>query len=207
MKHMTKYLAGIALSLAVSAANAASITLRPESLFVAPESTLSLDLLVDFGTPGTTGGATDITFDSRVLSFSSFVFDPAFGPLDSDFIPPNRDTFFDKLIYDKNTAPNLLTIGFGNFAGIEGAFTAGRLQFSVAKNVQNQQRIDLSIADSAKWFGFFDFSGHVMPVNYTGATVTAVPLPSSAWLFATGLAMLGMLRLRRGAQMWHDRGV
>ena len=200
MNQMSKYLVAIILSLVASAANSASVGLQPGAPVVAPGGTISFALLVNFGTQSTSGGAVDIKYDPSLLSFGSFVFDPAFGPIGTDSTPPNRDPLFDVI---QVQSPGLLSIGFGNFSGITGAFTAGEVSFEVAPGAVKGQTTSLTLADSAMFGPFFG----VGPINYTGAKVTigtvtaAVPEAASAWLFTSGLAVLGIVMLRRRADL------
>ena len=204
MHQMSKYLAGIALSLAVSAANSATIGLQPTSAIAAPGGTASFALVVNLGTQTLFGGATDIKFDSSVLSFASFVFDPSFGPFGTDSIPPFRDSSLDRIDLQ---SPGLVSIGFANyFTGITGAFTAGTLTFNVAPSATKGEITTLTMADSVKW-GAFGGPFGVPNLTYSGASVTIntatapVPEPTSTWLFASGLALLGIVTLRRRADL------
>jgi hypothetical protein len=202
MKYTSKCLIAIAFSIAASAAHSASIGLRPDRLELAPGTpagtAISFELVVDFGTQLVFGGATDIKFDPAALSLRSgewFQWDSAFGPIATDSTPPNRMSLYD--VRDATQGPGLVSIGFGNDAGVTGAFTVGKLLLNLAQDAKPGPIATLTLTDSGKWGGFTDVPGLPIQIAYAGATVTAVPLPSSAWLFATGLAMLGMLRLRR----------
>jgi hypothetical protein len=194
MKRVDKYLVGVALSLAVSATHAALVTpwieLRAEYPAVEPGELIPFDLLVDFGTQLVLGGTTEITFNPGVLSFAEYV--PASFPNGDIAVYPPAWPF--------TQTDTSVTIGFGsNGAPITGAFKAGTLSFNVNQSA-SIGTTKLTLADgSGFWTPFLDPAGIPIVVNYIPGEVliSAVPLPPTAWLFASGLAMLGFVRLQR----------
>ena len=183
---MSKFLLGACCSLAISAAQAASISLSPSTVNTPPD-VFSIDLLINFSDIATSGGAVDITWDPSKLQYNSdFLFDSAFT---------SRDTSFDVIDFQST---GLLSIGFGTLSssGISDTTVAGTLGFTSLMVPVDSTIIGLQ--DSAKWSGFFDAAtGAAITVNYTGTTVSAVPLPAALWLMISGLGILGFSSSRK----------
>ena len=180
--NVRKILVAIGLALATSGAHAASISLDPISGTGPQGSQVTFNLIANFGSTATIGGATDMSWNPSVLTFQSFAFDSGFGT-------PPRDAGFD--VKDLQSA-GLYSVGFGNFGGIALATntTIGHVTFNLVGNPGSST--DIALGDSQKWAGFYDATGAPISVSYTGATaaVSAVPVPAAVWLFGSGLAGL-----------------
>ncbi|MEO1035135.1 MAG: VPLPA-CTERM sorting domain-containing protein [Pseudomonadota bacterium] len=186
-KTATVIAALILISATTSTVNAASISLVPSSSVSLNGDTATFDLIANFGSDLTVGGATDFMWDASVLQFDDFVFGAALAA-------PVRDVFFD--VFDLQS-PSLFSIGFGNFAGVSlpTDTVIGTISFMVIGAAGSSTGITL--ADSIKWSGFLDLIGDSITVDYSGTTANVVPLPAGAWLLLSGLGGLVALRRRR----------
>jgi hypothetical protein len=100
---------------------APNVTLLPSTQDVGRNGTLVLDLFMDFTQEATLGGGVDTTFDPAVLTFVSFVFDPALGDDPAFRRQPNLE------------APGVLNaLAFGSFEGLTGPSRVGTFTFSVS---------------------------------------------------------------------------
>lgn len=176
---------GALLCILSAAASAVSISLSPLTSSGPLGNQVSLQLNMDFSADPTLGGGVDITFDSSLLSFVSFTFDPTLGDDPS-------------LQRQPDVTPGLLTgLGFGNFNGLSGPSVVGTLIFNTLAHGTAQ----LSLADNASPVGPF-YSANTsnqQTVDYTGASVSIspVPLPGAVWLFMGGAGLLGTMSKRR----------
>lgn len=202
MKRVNRLVAAIALALGISGAQAATISLEPANQSVAPGGIATFDMVADFGSQLVLGGATDFLFDPSVLTFQNFVFSTTIGAA--------RDPSFDARTTGDTApfdpwdlqAPNLVTIGFGNFNGLSlpAGTVIGTLTFMAGSVPGTSTNITLS--DSGKWGGYFDQATGTTPisVNYPATDATSaqvVPLPAAAWLVLSGVAgLIGMSRRR-----------
>jgi len=178
-------LAILCFVLPLSAAQAATVSLNPEATSLNLNDIFSLDFSIDLSNPNenTTGGAIDIRWDSSIIQYNNnFTFDSGvMGDINDTSSPNIRDTAFDVIDFQ---SPGLLSIGFGNFAGINPVGLVGSIEFTVIGNGTT----NVSLANSLKWAGFFTTSTgvEINPV-FTNATVSTVPLPASVWLMISGL--------------------
>jgi hypothetical protein len=171
------------VALIVSAGvDAASISLLPSSSSVAQNGTFTIDLALDAADapgshPGLFLGQVTIDFDPAKLAYQGFVYSaPAsqytFGPTTGT--SGSRQT----VALDFKDATDTSTIGVFTFKAIgsPGATTVG-------------------IADDPfnpflnKWPTDQPFNP---ALNGTSIDISAVPLPATAWLFATGFALIGI---------------
>src|SRR3990172_275949 len=124
--NVRKILVAIGFALATSGAHAASISLDPVSGTGPQGSQVTFNLIENFGSTSTTGGATDISWNPSVLTFQSFAYDSGFGT-------PPRDTGDD--VHDLQSS-SLFSAGFGNFGGIvlSTNTTIGHVTFNLVGN-------------------------------------------------------------------------
>lgn len=171
-KTLSWVIALIAVS-AMPAAQAASISLTPASSTVAlSNGTTTLELFMDFTNDPTIGGGIDLDL-SGPISLGPFAFAPStyFTTIPdqgfSGFGTVNADADFE--------------IHFGNFAGLSGANKLG----DITVNLLGEGTGNIAIAINTEFGSFFSTSSVEQLVSLNGAQVNTVPLPASAWLFAT----------------------
>lgn len=162
---------------------ATTVSLNPLTQNVALGNQVSLQLNMDFSGDPTLGGGVDILYNSSLLSFVSFTFDPGLGD-DPDFqLQP------DVLLNELNG------LAFGSFDGIEGPSLVGTLIFDTI----GAGLADLTLVENTLSAGGFYSATSFDPqlvtftgasVNVMSASVTSVPEPSTAWLSLGGLAVL-----------------
>ncbi|VAW58878.1 hypothetical protein MNBD_GAMMA11-638 [hydrothermal vent metagenome] len=185
-RKIQRALTGLCLMLSASAvhASSASLSAAPSPLNI--DDIFSLDFALDLSDTNTTGGAIDISWDAGVIQFNNnFSFDT--GTIDSNI----RDTGFDVIDFQQ---PGLLSIGLGNFSGMSPSGLLGLLDFTVV----GAGTTNISLADSAKWAGFFETTGGAaISLDYTASTVTTVPLPAPIGLMIAGLSLFGIRRSQR----------
>ena len=153
------------------------VSLNPETLQVNTEESFDLGLFIDFGTDKTKSGTIDIAFDSDFVLFDSFEFDPGFN---------NRALGLD--IIDQQTS-ELVSVGFGDFSDLEGAFKVGTISFMATSTPGTTS---LSLSGSPKWGGFKDIT---LESANAQLEVQAVPLPSAAWFL--GSSLIGLIGFNR----------
>lgn len=176
MKKATIFASCVALIIfgAIVTAQAATISLTPLTQDVNLGNQAVLKLSMDFTGDSTIGGGIDIFYDSSVLSFSSFVFDPIFTASD--------DPTFRRAGDDMPGEVN--GIAFGNFGGLSGPSLVGTLTFDTLAIGS----AFLSMADNdTPAGGFFSITASPQTVIFEGASVNVVPVPGAFWLLGSGL--------------------
>ncbi|BAZ94310.1 ornithine/acetylornithine aminotransferase [Thiohalobacter thiocyanaticus] len=176
-------------ALFTATANAASISLSPQTTQAAPGDSLSFDLLIDFSGDPTFGGAIDFFFDNSLLSFQGFttatttlVLDPA---------------------YDRSPDPvssGLEGLAFGSDSGLE-AGIVGTLTFQAL--AAGDTALTMAVTtDPLKGGDFYSaVTYQQQAVTFLGSQVevSAVPVPAAVWLFGSGLIGLAGIARRRSA--------
>lgn len=183
MKKLTKLMLVLAQLGLAGALQAATVSLDPASQVIQPNSSVSVNVLVDFSdTSGTKGGFFTLGYDSSLLTFSSFVYNTAFlTPFGAN-----------PTAWNLTTPGTITNVGFGSGL-LTGSGTLGTVTFLTGASV-GTANLTTTLAS-----GFLNKTGFSMlPVSYSGAqvNVAAVPVPAAAWLMASGISMLG-LGLRR----------
>lgn len=190
-KALKTVIASIGLALAASVTQAATIAINPTNATAATGGTVIFSFEASDFT--TIGGAFDLSWDDTVLTYNGdFAWDPGFGE-------PPRDPSFNTI--DLQTS-ELLSIGFGNFAGIAfGATptTIGSLSFTMGGSLDDFSA--LTMVDSPMWGPrFYDLIGGTIEMTYEGGLATnvnEVPVPAAAWLFGSGLLGLAGIAKKR----------
>ena len=183
MSHVNfvKWCVGALLLCIITSSHAATITLSPLSQNVVLGNPVSLQLNMDFTGDPTVGGGIDIFYDSSLLSFVSFTFDPGLGD-DPGF----------------RRQPDVLTnelngLAFGNYDGLEGPSTVGTLTF----NTIGTGTVWFTMADNDSPAGPFysavTFEQQTVDYCCASVTITAVPIPAAWWLMLSGLGMIGAM--------------
>lgn len=172
----------LALYMMTGQAQAATVSLTPQSPSVALGDQVILQLNMDFGSDDTLGGGFDVFYNHSLISFTSFTFNSGWG--DDPGYHRQPDLELDKLN----------GIAFGNFGGIGGAHMVGTFVF----NTLGAGPANFTLAENDAPTGGF-FSARTFgpqAVTYSGASVnvTSVPLPAAGWLLLSGLGVLGGLR-------------
>ena len=187
----------------MTAVQSATINLSPVNANAQAGHQLTLNVLGNFDAQSVLAGATDITWDAGILRFADFAFGAAFAV-------PVRDPTFDPKhtpgsaeVFDLQSS-SLVTVGFGNFAGIAVANAViGTLTFDVIGAAGASTAIEL--ADSVKWEGYFDIASNAIGVSYAGAVAevaSPVPVPAAGWLLTGALGSLcGALKRSRKPPM------
>lgn len=179
--------AAAAIMLFASAGQAASLYLTPGSIApVAFPSTPSFfNVVLDLENVISQGGGAEFDF-SGVIGFTAF----------------SASQEFDDLIqagfsgYNTSNVPSgaELEIWVGDFSGITGVIQLGMITTLVQPGAPGA--ISVTASPSTRYDTFLDMNGDPIPgFTYSGATV--VPLPATAWLFATGFGIAGIWRRRR----------
>lgn len=185
-----KALAVTAAMLAASSANALSISALPASQEVlATDGIATVDIVMDFESQSIGGG---IIFDfSGPITFQSFTPSAYFNTLNTTA----DDTDFTGFGTTNKPASAEFEIHLGSFAGFGGQQTLGTLTFAV--NDIGTALIDISISPDLFYGGFYDLLANPQDVTLNDAQIdSVVPLPATAWLFATGMGLVAFWRRR-----------
>ncbi len=181
MKKLTKLVFILAQLGLVGAVHAASVSLSPASQTVAPSTTVSFDVNLDFtGTPVISGWF-NLSYDTSILDLISFSY--------------GSNTFGVSTLA-VNTSTDGLVQGIGFAGSVSGAGTLGTVTF-------NTTGLGTANLNTAAVSGFYNGSSYVA-TTYGGALVevaeiSEVPVPAAAWLMGSGLAALGLGFRRRNA--------
>jgi hypothetical protein len=160
-----------------TAAQANSIILAPSTVTTAP-GTVQVQLFMDF-TESTLGGGIDVFYNSSILDFLSFTFDPAMLAMSDPSFTRTGDDFVGEVN----------GIAFGNFAGIVGSHLIGTLNFSTIGI--GSSLLTLAVNDSPAGPFVSNVTFLPMEVDFTStAEVIVTPLPAAAWLMISGLGFL-----------------
>jgi len=146
---------------------------------------------MDFTSVTTVGGGVilDIT---GPLSFNSFTPSTYFNGLNT---APGDDTDFTGFGTSNKPGTAEWEIHLGSFAGLTGLNKLGDLTLNLTGT--GLGGLVLSESPGDNYGGFVDLSANPLPVSFVGAQVNVVPLPATAWLFATGFGLVGFWRRRR----------
>lgn len=135
MKQLIRIYIAVACLVGAPALSAATIGLTPASATVAPGGQVSFDLVADFGDISVLGGATDITWDPDVISFSGFTFDDDVAARDLGLVLPQSSS--------------QLTIVLGSATGLDmgPGTTIGSLTFTAVGSPGSSSEILLADND------------------------------------------------------------
>jgi hypothetical protein len=178
------------LSVSLSAAQAASITLSPSTASVGIGGTVDVSFTMDFTDQATLGGGFDLTYDAAVLSLDSWTYAAIGDPM---------------LLGPANTAPgSIIAIAFGDFTGVTGPALVGTASFSAI----GAGLADFGMSDNGFPAGpFLDLTTYIpMTVAYNSSAleVTTVPVPAAIWLFGSGLSGLIWMKRRKMDEKTED---
>ena len=200
MKLKTKIIGGLfglASLLMASQANAATVRINPASITVANSSTFEL-LVEGFEFPDTNGGGFVLGWDTTILQLVSTE-----AVMVADMRTKGWDTPSAAIdIVGTQGTVSALAFTFG--APKTGTFDVLTLTFQSLQTGLTNAALSLNpnngdgTTDGSEWFNPDLFT--TFPVTYEGASITvgAVPVPSAAWLFGSGLiGMVGIARRRK----------
>ncbi len=184
-KHVSAWL-GTAALIASGTAGAASIGFGPSAgnaqIAVGP-GTQSIDLVLDLTGVTSFGGGVELSFTGATFlgfarSAAFLTFDTTPGPTDFSGIGDPQ-------------GPNPFEIYIGRFDAFTGVINLGTLDIGEVGAGATIQMVVSPV------FGEF-IDGDGLPIaNFGYGTLTAVPLPASVWLFATGMGLIGWRHSRK----------
>jgi len=178
----------LALIGAAGTASAANLVISPASSAIKPDTSFIVQVLGTDFTDIVVGGGFDLTYDPNVLTLDTVTINTALW----EFAPSTGH----------KGSGTLTDVSFNTFVNMPtGNFLVATLGFtSKATATTTTAPFTLSASNI---FAFSDLDGQDIAVNFSSrpfsVTVSAmpVPLPPTVWLFASGLAMLGFVRLQR----------
>jgi len=188
---ITQAAVAVLAGIAATSANALSISALPATQDVlATDGTATIDIVMNFEEQSIGGG---IIIDlSGPIAFVSFAPSAYFNTLNTT----NDDTDFTGFGTANKPADTDFEIHLGNFGGLGGNQVLGTLTVSLTDSGTGV--IDLAISPDIFYGGFFSLLAEEQNVTLNDASINSVvPLPTTAWLFATGMGLVGFWRRRR----------
>lgn len=190
----------------MGAAQAGTVTLTPDNATIQVGQTVTFTYTMDFQNDPTFGGGTDFWYDSNVLEFVGWTFNPN---LNSD------DTSLRSAPVDCLTNPNAtngcndadfagaqlngMGWGNGNGNGMTGPETIGELVFLAVGPSVGATTVFMSVNDDGNVgdpgpFVAAPGGTTLNDVMFNHGSVTVVPVPAAVWMLLSGLGALGGLR-------------
>ncbi len=197
-------LAALFISLLSFNTRAATIELVPiGSTSITIGESVTFEIWADFSdVGGTIGGGFDVFYDSSVLLYNDdFVFSSTFGADSS--ISRVGDNCFSSLVTGCGSINEVNGISPNNFTGMANSLSLmGTFSFAGIKPAVATLTMGDNDYPAGMWYNNSTYS--VVLPDYLGATiqVSAVPLPSAAWLFLSGL--LGFVSITKKKQKTLD---
>lgn len=149
-------------------------------------SQISLSIMGNYGGPAElAGGAINLDFDPQILQLTSSTIDLSTADFGSS-----------SGIVD-NVNGQVSGIAFASFWGLTGEFVIADLVFDVIGNGLSSLTMSDAVDPVYQWLNY-DYSagpfGDTVSPVFTGAQISAVPIPAAGWLFASALAGLFLRR-------------
>jgi hypothetical protein len=192
---LTRLLA-LAVLCTASATQAATISLAPSAPLLAPNSTFTINLLLDASDapgshPGLYVGKVILDFDPAKIAFQSFAFTSPVGTLTGG-----------KPVLGTSGSRQTVVLGF---TGATDTSQIGTFTFLAGANPGGTT---IGLAEYQPFPGTFfsklptDQRFHPV-ASGTSLSISAVPLPGAAWLFLTGLGAVAARAARRRNGLRH----
>jgi len=179
------------LYLTVTSVSASTAGFSESEYTVETGNTLTVDATgSDFTTPSD-GASLSLTWDPSVLRYISSNIDVATSPWDDIFV-----NFDNK---DSGSLDSIFLVMYTTGSNTGSNFSLASFTFDVIGNVGDQTAINLGISPIVGLdYGFLDGVDSIANVNYVASQVQVVPLPTTIWLFGTGI--IGLLSSKRFKQ-------
>jgi len=175
------------------AVNAASVSLLPGAAIGAPGDTLLLELVADFTGIVTVGGGLDFAVSGpiEIIDFqpSAFFLTLAQPGFPGCSVAPGDFTNCGTLQADAD-----FEVHVGSFFGFTGNNSLG--VFEVGLLDLGEAAITINI--NTIYGDFFALDVTPIEVALNGASISVVPVPAAAWLFASALGFMVWMRRRSG---------